>query len=63
MEDLSHLAKGVNDALVGKQFGLQEGAADKDPDGGTTFENMDGDAGYAHKASSDTLGHDHYKKH
>lgn len=66
MDDLSRLAKGVSDSMADGQFGLQLGNAgfnDKDPDGGTTFESMDGDADYPHNTSPGNISHDHYKKH
>lgn len=61
MKDLSSLVKGVSDAMFTGEFGLIEGSSDTDPDGGTTFENMDGDAGYPHSNSPSNIGHDHYK--
>jgi hypothetical protein len=64
IKDLSSLAKGVSDSIANGQFGDVQanwGYKDVDPDGGTTFENMDGDASYPHNTSPSNVGHDHYK--
>lgn len=65
MQDLSNLARGVSDSMAKGQFGDQEGNwgfDDVDPDGGSSFATMDGDAAYPHSTAPSTIGHDHYKK-
>lgn len=61
MKDLSHLAKGVSDSLADDQFGDVSGGHDVDPDGGSSFESMDGDASYPHNTSPSNIGHSYFK--